>query len=109
MKLIFSSRRVVTLDELIKESDLLKTNPDVNFYIAPDGAEVTAYKYSNGLWKKEIVKNSRRIVRFSAKIGGKIVMTEHAEIILNSSIFESVAVEVAEMFSQYSNSKLWVK
>jgi len=109
MKLVFSSRRVVTLDELIKESDLLKTNPDVNFYIAPDGAEVTAYKYSNGLWKKEIVKNNRRIVRFSAKIGGKIVMTEHAEIILNSSIFESVAVEVAEMFSQYSNSKLWVK
>ena len=109
MKLVFSSRRVVTLDELIKESDLLKTNPDVNFYIAPDGAEVTAYKYSNGLWKKEIVKNSTRIVRFSAKIGGKIVMTEHAEIILNSSIFESVAVEVAEMFSQYSNSKLWVK
>lgn len=109
MKLVFSSRRVVTLDELIKESDLLKTNPDVNFYIAPDGAEVTAYKYSNGLWKKEIVKNSRRIVRFSAKIGGKIVMTEHAEIILNSGIFESVAVEVAEMFSQYSNSKLWVK
>ena len=109
MKLVFSSRRVVTLDELIKESDLLKTNPDVNFYIAPDGAEVTAYKYSNGLWKKKIVKNSRRIVRFSAKIGGKIVMTEHAEIILNSSIFESVAVEVAEMFSQYSNSKLWVK
>ena len=109
MKLVFSSRRVVTLDELIKQSDLLKTNPDVNFYIAPDGAEVTAYKYSNGLWKKEIVKNSRRIVRFSAKIGGKIVMTEHAEIILNSSIFESVAVEVAEMFSQYSNSKLWVK
>jgi len=109
MKLVFSSRRVVTLDELIKESDLLKTNPDVNFYIAPDGAEVTAYKYSNGLWKKEIVKNSRRIVRFSAKIGGKIVMTEHAEIILDSRIFESVAVEVAEMFSQYSNSKLWVK
>lgn len=109
MKLVFSSRRVVTLDELIKESDTLKTNPDVNFYIAPDGAEVTAYKYSNGLWKKEIVKNNRRIVRFSAKIGGKIVMTEHAEIILNSSIFESVAVEVAEMFSQYSNSKLWVK
>lgn len=109
MKLVFSSRRVVTLDELIKESDILKTNPDVNFYIAPDGAEVTAYKYSNGLWKKEIVKNNRRIVRFSAKIGGKIVMTEHAEIILNSSIFESVAVEVAEMFSQYSNSKLWVK
>lgn len=109
MKLVFSSRRVVTLDELIKESDILKTNPDVNFYIAPDGAEVTAYKYSNGLWKKEIVKNSRRIVRFSAKIGGKIVMSEHAEIILNSSIFESVAVEVAEMFSQYSNSKLWVK
>ena len=36
-------------------------------------------------------------------------MTEHAEIILNSSIFESVAIEVAEMFSQYSNSKLWVK
>jgi D-serine dehydratase len=109
MKLVFSSRRVVTLDELIKESDLLKTNPDVNFYIAPDGAEVTAYKYSNGLWKKEIVKNSRRIVRFSAKIGGKIVMTEHAEMILDSRIFESVAVEVAEMFSQYSNSKLWVK
>lgn len=109
MKLVFSSRRVVTLDELIKESDILKTNPDVNFYIAPDGAEVTAYKYSNGLWKKEIVKNNRRIVRFSAKIGGKIVMTEHAEIILNSSIFESVAIEVAEMFSQYSNSKLWVK
>lgn len=109
MKLVFSSRRVVTLDELIKESDILKANPDVNFYIAPDGAEVTAYKYSNGLWKKEIVKNSRRIVRFSAKIGGKIVMSEHAEIILNSSIFESVAVEVAEMFSQYSNSKLWVK
>jgi len=109
MKLVFSSRRVVTLDELIKESDLLKTNPDVNFYIAPDGAEVTAYKYSNGLWKKEIVKNSRRIVRYSAKIGGKIVMTEHAEIILDSRIFESVAVEVAEMFSQYSNSKLWVK
>jgi hypothetical protein len=109
MKLVFSSRRVITLDELIKESDLLKMNPDVNFYIAPDGAEVTAYKYSNGLWKKEIVKNSRRIVRYSAKIGGKIVMTEHAEIILNSSIFETVAVEVAEMFSQYSNSKLWVK
>lgn len=109
MKLVFSSRRVVTLDELIKESDLLKTNPDVNFYIAPDGAEVTAYKYSNGLWKKEIVKNSRRIVRYSAKIGGKIVMTEHAEIILDSKIFESVALEVAEMFSQYSNSKLWVK
>ena len=57
MKLVFSSRRVVTLDELIKESDLLKTNPDVNFYIAPDGAEVTAYKYSNGLWKKEIVND----------------------------------------------------
>lgn len=109
MKLVFSSRRVVTLDELIKESDLLETNPDVNFYVAPDGAEVTAYKYSNGLWKKEIVKNSRRIVRYSAKIGGKIVMTEHAEIILDSKIFESVAVEVAEMFSQYSNSKLWVK
>jgi hypothetical protein len=109
MKLVFSSRRVITLDELIKESDLLKMNPDVNFYIAPDGAEVTAYKYSNGLWKKEIVKNSRRIVRYSAKIGGKIVMTEHAEIILNSSIFETVAVEIAEMFSQYSNSKLWVK
>ena len=68
MKLVFSSRRVVTLDELIKESDILKTNPDVNFYIAPDGAEVTVYKYSNNLWKKEIVKNSRRIVRFSAKI-----------------------------------------
>lgn len=109
MQLVFSSRRVVTLDELIKESDLLKTNPDVNFYVAPDGAEVTAYKYSNGLWKKEIVKNSRRIVRYSAKIGGKIVMTEHAEIILDSKIFESVALEVAEMFSQYSNSKLWVK
>jgi hypothetical protein len=109
MKLVFSSRRVVTLDELIKESDLLKTNPDVNFYVAPDGAEVTAYKYSNGLWKKEIVKNSRRIVRYSAKISGKIVMTEHAEIILDSRIFESVAIEVAEMFSQYSNSKLWVK
>jgi len=66
-KLVFSSRRVKDIYELIAESDTLSTNPDVNFYIAPDGAEITVYKYSNGLWKKEIVKNSRRIIRYSAK------------------------------------------
>lgn len=108
-KLVFSSRRVKDIYELIAESDALSTNPDVNFYIAPDGAEITVYKYSNGLWKKEIVKNSRRIIRYSAKIGHKIVMSEHVEYIVGATLLENIALEVANMFSQYSNSKIWVK
>jgi len=108
-KLIFSSRRQKDIFSLIAETESLKTNPDVNYWIAPDGAEITIYKYSNGLWKKEIVKGSRRIIRYSAKINNKIVITENVETLVNVEFLTNISVEIADMFTQYSHSKLFIK
>jgi D-serine dehydratase len=108
-KLVFSSRRQKDIFSLIAEAETSNRNPDVNFWIAPDGAEITSYKYPNGLWKKEIVKGSTRINRYSAKINNKIVMTETVERLINAEFMENISVEVMNMFSQYSHSKLYIK
>jgi hypothetical protein len=36
-------------------------------------------------------------------------MSEHVEYIVGATLLENIALEVADMFSQYSNSKIWVK
>jgi hypothetical protein len=109
MKPIFSSKNVKSLHDLIIESENLKENPEVNYWIAVDGAEITKYKYPNGLWKKEIRKNSRIVIRYSAKIGNKIVITEYVETNFSLKILENMSIEIADMFSQYEHSKIWIK
>lgn len=108
MKPVYSSRRVKDIYDLINEAEKASWNPDVDFWIAPDGAEVTLTKYPNKLWKKEIRKGNKIKIRFSCRIHGRIVVTEQHESVLSVDILKNVSTEVADMFSQYSHSKLYL-
>ena len=102
--LVRSTRNNKDIMDLIKEvADL---NPiDCNYYVTKNGADVYKSVYSNGLWKKEVTLNSRRITTYSAKIGNKIVYFETAETIVP---IESIHNQVMDMFVDYSNGRLWV-
>lgn len=109
MKPVYSSRRVKDIYDLINEAEKASWNPDVDFWIAPDGAEVTLTKYPNKLWKKEIRKGNKIKVRFSCRLHGRVVVVEQHESVLNIDVLEKVSTEVADMFSQYSSSKIFLK
>lgn len=101
--LIKSTRDSKDLTSLITESADL--NPVDCNYFSTKNAEVYKSTYANGLWKKEIIVGHRRIIKYSAKIDGRIVFTEIYEHIVP---LENIKNQVMDMFGQYSKGLLWV-
>ena len=103
-KLVRTTRTDKDIMDLIKEvADL---NPiECNYYQTKNGADVYKSVYSNGLWKKEVNLNSRRLTTYSAKIGSKIVYFETSETVVP---IESIHNQVMDMFTDYSSGRLWV-